>query len=85
MNILNPLNEKPTSLQAFAAIAWLCFLSSGVATGIVFSLFDPESMRSCVSFLENSHRLEAYSIGFFFFWLLTSASCLVSYFFLQTE
>lgn len=63
-----------------AAVLWISFLTAVAATGVFFSAIDPLSLQYCVSFPEVS-RLGAYTIGFFLFWLLTSASSLIAVFF----
>ena len=55
------------------AVLWLSFLLAGAATGVFFSVLDPDAIAPCLPFPEVS-RTAAYSIGFFLFWLLTSAS-----------
>ncbi|MCB1750051.1 MAG: hypothetical protein KDK06_22970 [Gammaproteobacteria bacterium] len=59
--------------QRFGAVMWLSFLMATVATGVFFSIIDPDDLRYCVPFPEVS-RMAAYTIGFFLFWLLTAAS-----------
>ncbi len=61
----------------FGAVLWLSFLLAGVATGVFFSLIDPDALRPCVPFPDVS-RTAAYSIGFFAFWLLTAAAGVLS-------
>ena len=59
--------------QRFGAVVWLSFLLAGVASGVFFSILDPDDLRHCVPFPEVS-RTAAYSIGFLLFWLLTAAA-----------
>lgn len=59
--------------QRFGAVLWLSFLMATAATGVFFSLIDPDDLRYCVPFPDVS-RMAAYTIGFFLFWLLTAAS-----------
>ena len=66
--------------QRFITVLWLSFLMAGAAPGVFFSLIDPLELKYCVSFPEAS-RIGAYTIGFFLFWLLTSASALLAVFF----
>lgn len=65
--------------QRIVTVLWASFLMAGVATGVFFSAIDPLELRYCVSFPEVS-RTGAYTIGFFLFWLLTSASSLLAVF-----
>ena len=66
--------------QRIISVLWLSFLMAGMATGVFFSTIDPVELKYCVSFPEVS-RTGAYTIGFFLFWLLTSASSLLAVFF----
>ena len=59
--------------QRFGAVLWLSFLMATAATGVFFSILDPDDLRYCVPFPEVS-RMAAYTIGFFLFWLLTAAA-----------
>jgi len=59
--------------QRFGAVLWLSFLMATAATGVFFSILDPDDLRYCVPFPEVS-RMAAYTIGFFLFWLLTAVS-----------
>lgn len=49
------------------AVLWPSFLVAGAATGVFFSLFDPQEFWLLGEHLEIS-RLGAYTIGFFGFW-----------------
>ena len=66
-------------VQRVITVLWASFLMAGIATGVFFSTIDPLELRYCVSFPEVS-RTGAYTIGFFLFWLLTSASGLLAVF-----
>ena len=75
-------NRKiPAPLQ-FVTILWLSFLMAIAPTGIVFSLFDPDTISACLTVPEVS-RLAAYSIGFLAFWLLCASSALLCMYFLS--
>ena len=63
--------------QRFGAVIWLSFMMAGAATGVFFSVLDPDDLRHCVPFPEVS-RTAAYSIGFLLFWLLTATSGLLA-------
>lgn len=56
-----------------SAVLWLSFLLAGVATGVFFSVLDPDEIAPCLPFPPVS-RTAAYSIGFLLFWLLTAAA-----------
>lgn len=75
----NHATEVPR-IQNLIAVFWPSFLTAGVATVILFTVFDPLEVSSCMGGPQIS-RLGAYSIGFFIFWLLTSSSCLLSLYF----
>lgn len=67
-------------IQRIIAILWPSFLTSGVATVLFFTAFDPREFLAYTPWAEVS-RLGAYSMGFFMFWLLTSlTSALTCYF-----
>lgn len=73
------MNEIP-SIQRIIAILWPSFLTSGVATVLFFTAFDPQLLLAETRFAEIS-RLGAYTVGFFLFWLLTTlTSALTCYF-----
>ncbi len=73
------MNEIPL-IQRVVAILWPSFLTSGVATILFFTAFDPQHLLMETRFAEIS-RLGAYTIGFFLFWLLTTlTSALTCYF-----
>jgi hypothetical protein len=73
------MNEIPL-IQRFVAILWPSFLTSGVATILFFTAFDPQQLLMYTDYAEMS-RLGAYTVGFFLFWLLTTlTSALTCYF-----
>lgn len=73
------MNEIPL-IQRVIAILWPSFLTSGVATILFFTAFDPQHLLMETRFAEMS-RLGTYSVGFFLFWLLTAiTSALTCYF-----
>jgi len=73
------MNEIPL-IQRFIAILWPSFLTSGVATILFFTAFDPQHLLMQTDYAEMS-RLGAYTVGFFLFWLLTTlTSALTCYF-----
>jgi hypothetical protein len=59
------------------AVLWPSFLVAGAATGVFFSLFDPQEFWLLGEHLEIS-RLGAYTIGFFGFWGVGIASSALS-------
>ena len=73
------MNDIPL-IQRIVAVLWPSFLTSGLATILFFTAFDPQHLLMETDFAEMS-RLGAYTIGFFLFWLLTTiTSALTCYF-----
>jgi hypothetical protein len=68
------------TVQKYVAVLWPSFLTAGVATIVLFTIFDPLEALACTGGPELS-RLGAYSIGFFAFWLLTASACLLAMYF----
>ncbi|MDT8386896.1 MAG: hypothetical protein RQ736_05240 [Thiogranum sp.] len=66
--------------QRLISVLWPSFITSGVATGLFFTAFDPQELVILSGQLEIS-RIGAYSIGFFLFWLLTSVTCAMTCYF----
>ena len=66
--------------QRIISVLWPSFLTSGIATGLFFTAFDPQELVLLSGQLEIS-RIGAYSIGFFLFWLLTSTTCALTCYF----
>lgn len=69
-------------IQRVIAILWPSFGSSGIATIIFFTLFDPVEIIGCVGGWDVS-RMGYYSIGFFCFWVLTAANSALTCYFLK--
>ncbi len=59
--------------QLRLAVLWPPFLVSGVATVLAFVMFDPLPLLANTDLAALS-RLQADSIGLFWFWLITTAS-----------
>lgn len=73
------MNDIPL-VQRVIAILWPSFLTSGAATVLFFTAFDPQQLLLETRFADMS-RLGAYTVGFFLFWLLTTlTSALTCYF-----
>ena len=68
--------------QRFIAVMWLSFLTAGVATTVFFALIDPEEIAPCLPDFPDLTRMQAYTVGFFLFWLLTASSSLLTTYFL---
>lgn len=67
-------------IQQVISILWPSFLTAGVATILFFVVFDPQLIVAVSGYGEIS-RLGGYTIGFFLFWMLTSASCALTCYF----
>jgi hypothetical protein len=85
MNVSNDpvVQQKPADIpviQRVIAVLWPSFITSGIATGVFFTVFDPAELVTLTGRLEVS-RMGAYSIGFFLFWLLTSSTCALTCYF----
>ena len=72
--------EETPTIQKVIAVLWPSFLTSGVATILFFTAFDPQLIVSVSGYGEIT-RLGGYTIGFFLFWILTSTSCLLTCYF----
>ena len=74
----NPTMQQTTSqipmIQRIIAVLWPSFITSGIATGLFFTAFDPLDLMAISGHLELS-RMGVYSIGFFLFWILTASTC----------
>jgi hypothetical protein len=69
-------------IQRIIAVLWPSFITSGIATGLFFTAFDPLELVSLTGNLDVS-RMGAYTLGFFLFWLLTSVTCALTCYFQQ--
>lgn len=67
-------------IQRISAVLWPSFISSGVATMLFFTAFDPQRLLLDTPFA-NLSRVAAYSSGFFLFWLLTATTCALTCYF----
>jgi hypothetical protein len=70
--------------QLIVSIFWPSFLVAGLTTMIVFTAIDPREIISPAWFA-NLGRLEAYTIGFLFFWLMMATACLLTCYFQKPE
>ena len=72
------MNEIPV-IQRVVAILWPSFITSGIATIIFTTAFDPE-----VIFVDyDISRLGVYTISFFLFWLFGAVTAITTCFFLK--
>ena len=74
---INPTMEQSRAeipvIQRVIAVLWPSFITSGIATGLFFTAFDPFDLMMISGQAELS-RMGVYSIGFFLFWLLTATT-----------
>jgi len=67
------------------AIVWSSFLAACIATMVFFAFFDPlELGRDDAPPAWMTSRMTGYAIGFFFFWMATMASALLTAFLLES-
>lgn len=71
--------DIPT-VQKVVAVLWPSFLTAGAATVLFFTAFDPHDLAAALGGGE-IQRLEAYSIGFFAFWILTAVTAALTCYF----
>lgn len=68
-----------------ANVLWISFLMAAVATMVFFAMVDPEVLSGTTTPGWEISRQTGYAIGFFGFWALTLASCVLSLFLVRTE
>ena len=73
---------RPMS-QRVGAILWPSFVAAGVATMVFFAYVDPIVLRDMTFPALPVSREFGYTIGFFAFWLATSASSLFTWILLR--
>ncbi|HID48474.1 MAG TPA: hypothetical protein EYP40_02485 [Chromatiales bacterium] len=71
--------DIPT-IQKFIAVLWPSFLTSGAATILFFTAFDPQELAMLGGYGDIS-RMAGYTLGFFLFWLLTASTCALTCYF----
>ncbi|MDH4400797.1 MAG: hypothetical protein QE486_03750 [Burkholderiaceae bacterium] len=69
--------------RSLMLILWPSFLMAGVASAIVFALIDPLDVAIFGYF--RPERDVLYAAGFFFFWLITGLSSMLTLYMLPTE
>ena len=77
-------SRRATLTKMAAGILWPAFLTSGVATVLVFTVFAPVEVFQCIGGPDVS-RTGAYSVGFFLLWALTSVSSALTWYFERPE
>ncbi|MBL8264368.1 MAG: hypothetical protein JNM58_18290 [Xanthomonadaceae bacterium] len=69
--------------QRLGAILWPSFFAAGVSTMVCFAMVDPLVLRDMTFPDLHISRETGYAIGFFAFWLATSASSLFTWILLR--
>ena len=64
-------------------ILWPSFLMTGLASAVVFALIDPLDV-SIFGYIRPEREI-LYAFGFFFFWLITALSSLLTVFMLPKD
>jgi hypothetical protein len=79
-----PFDHPPRPLaQRIGAIVWPSFFAAGVSTMVFFAFVDPLVLRDMTFPSLPLTRELGYSIGFFMFWIATSASSLFTWWLLR--
>ncbi|OOZ16526.1 hypothetical protein BOW28_10130 [Solemya velum gill symbiont] len=82
---MNKQQQQETSgqslplVQQITSVLWPSFIIASLATALFFVIFDPSDL-AMISGIEVT-RTGGYTIGFFFFWLITSISCALTCYF----
>jgi hypothetical protein len=69
--------------QKLGAILWPSFFSAGVATMVLFAMFDPVELFSLAFPGRGISRELGYTVGFFLFWIATCASSVFTWILLR--
>lgn len=80
MESQRPHESDIPTIQKVVAVLWPSFLTAGAATVLFFTVFDPYDLGAALGGDEVG-RLEAYSIGFFAFWILTAVTAALTCYF----
>lgn len=70
--------------QRLIAVFWPSFIMAGLGAILFFTAIDPGEMMG-PSWLMGLDRLEVYTAGFLFFWVLTICACLLTCYFQRPE
>ena len=66
-------------------MVWISFLMAAAATMVFFAMVDPLVLSGMTTPGWEISRQTGYAIGFFMFWLLTAATCALSFFMARTD
>lgn len=75
---MTPLSDKKHPhhdlYRRIGVVVWVSFVAACIATALFFATFDPLEIVGSATFPVDLDRTASYSIGFFLFWGLTSAT-----------
>ncbi|PWQ96586.1 hypothetical protein [Leucothrix pacifica] len=75
---MSPLSESKHPhhelYRRIGVVVWVSFVAAAVATALFFATFDPLVIVESATYPLDWSRTTSYSIGFFLFWGLTSAT-----------
>lgn len=75
---MNPMSKKQHPhhelYRRIGVVVWVSFVAAAVATALFFATFDPMDILDSATYPLDWSRTTSYSIGFFLFWGLTSAT-----------
>lgn len=77
------MSSKTMRLQILGAILWPSFFSACVATMVFFAIVDPEELNQITWADIALGREFGYTLGFFMFWVCTSAASLFTWILLR--
>lgn len=66
-------------------IGWCSFLVAAAGTMVFFAFVDPLALGDVTEPPIQVSRMTGYAIGFFFFWLLTAVSALLTVYLIRTR
>lgn len=70
--------------QAVFTVVWISFLCASLGTMVFFALFDPVDLGNILGQDFDVNRDAGYTIGFFFFWLLSLLGSGITAFLVRT-
>ena len=75
MNSLSETHHPQYELyRRIGVVAWVSFVAAAVASALFFAIFDPLVILGQATYPLDWSRTASYSVGFFLFWILTSAT-----------
>ncbi len=71
--------------RSVAVVIWPSFLAACLATGLFFSKINPTLLLGAFLFELELSNTAVYSIGFFFFWLISAVASALTTWLIRTE